>query len=271
MNNADSNNVKLNFGIEDILNQVIVKDIFVLIIAALLIYLFIKFFLQFSQNQLYSIRFKDFAQHNSYILQFLIWAIGLSMTIWLFIDYSINSSLLFNLFIILAFIFLGVNLLRNIYSGFLTYINKTFKIGDTIQFENKTGIVKRIGIRSVHIHTTDQSDIIIPHSRIMDQTISVISDKVESANVDFTIEIAELDSIESLKKIRYACYASPYLDYTKPVDVFVDKVDTHDDETIIRIKAYVFNTKYSSALKSDIIKNSSLYFKQNRKTNNEKN
>ncbi|MCB0279135.1 MAG: mechanosensitive ion channel, partial [Calditrichaeota bacterium] len=206
---------------------------------------------------------------NSYILQFLIWAGGLSLTIWLFIDYSINSSLLFNLFVVLAFIFLGVNLLKNIYSGFLIYINKTFKIGDTIQLDGKVGVVSRIGIRSVHIRTPDQIEMIIPHSRILEETISVISDKVESKSVEFTIEIGELDSGETLKKLRYACYSSPYLDYTKPVDVFVDKIDTHDQETVIRIKVYVFDGKYSSALKSDIIKNTTDYLKRNRKSGNE--
>lgn len=271
MNSVDSNNVQMNFSIENILNQVIVKDIFVLIVSAVFIYLFLKVLLQFSQKQIYSEWFKHFVSDNSYILQFLIWAFGLSLTIWLFIDYSINSSLLFNLFIILAFIFLGVNLLKNIYSGFLIYINKTFKVGDTIQFDNRTGVVTRIGIRSVHLRTTDQVEMIIPHSRVLDETISVISDKVESKSIDFTIEMGEFDSSETLKKIRYACFASPYIDYTKPVEIFVDKVDTHDNETIIRIRVFVFNGKYSSALKSDIIKNTSLYFRHNRKTGNENN
>jgi small conductance mechanosensitive channel len=57
-------------------------------------------------------------------------------------------------------------------AGLVTIIENTYQPGDWIEIGGAYGEVKSIGLRAVHLVTTDDNEIIIPHSQLWSASIS---------------------------------------------------------------------------------------------------
>ncbi len=112
----------------------------------------------------------------------------------------------------LAIGFAAQQLLANIIAGFLIIIEKPFRIGDRVAYEDVEGWVENIGLRSTRINTPDNNTVIVPNSNLVNSTVinqtngqkkMVVSVKVvvqKGENLKKRVEIAE----KIAKKIDYA-------------------------------------------------------------------
>lgn len=63
------------------------------------------------------------------------------------------------------------NIINNFISGLIIMIEQPIRIGDVVEMDNFTGIINNIGARCTHIVTFDNIDIIIPNSKLLENTI----------------------------------------------------------------------------------------------------
>ena len=71
--------------------------------------------------------------------------------------------------LILAFAFKDYG--SSIVAGLVTLLENTYQPGDWIEVDGSYGEVKAIGLRAVHIVTADDTEVIIPHSRLWSTSI----------------------------------------------------------------------------------------------------
>lgn len=88
--------------------------------------------------------------------------------------------------------------LSNFASGVLMNVFKPFKVGGFVQAGGNTGIVEEIGIFTTSLKTPDNKAIIVPNSKITDDTITNFSAKPQRG-VDLVIGVSYSDD---LKKVR---------------------------------------------------------------------
>jgi MscS family membrane protein len=77
----------------------------------------------------------------------------------------------------LAIAFAAKDLISNIFGGVSVIADKPFKIGDTIKFGDKTGVVREIGIRTTRLLTVDGTTLIIPNAKFTDGIIENMSER----------------------------------------------------------------------------------------------
>ena len=116
------------------------------------------------------------------------------------------SSLSFSLFASAGIVAIVLGLaaqqtLGNLLSGITLIFSRPVRIGDDVRIENEYGIVEEIGLRHVMINSWDNKRIIIPNSKINEQTIInyTIKDKSMIQKLDFSISYDS--SIDKAKKI----------------------------------------------------------------------
>lgn len=104
--------------------------------------------------------------------------------------------------------------LSNIFSGIAIVIDGTFKVGDVIEINNKSGEVYKIGLRTTRIKSFDNEMIIIPNSEIANSTLKNFfqPDISIRANIEFGVEygvdpeyikkivIKEIEQIDTIDK-----------------------------------------------------------------------
>ncbi|MGV2432066.1 MAG UNVERIFIED_CONTAM: mechanosensitive ion channel [Rickettsiaceae bacterium] len=103
-------------------------------------------------------------------------------------------------------------LISNFLSGFLVMIEKSLKIGDTIQIDGVTGIVESIGIRSTLIRTFCNSEVIIPNSDFMHNVFIKLKGQKGIAEKKARIEI------ENHPKFNHENTKAAILDSLKKLD-----------------------------------------------------
>ena len=75
----------------------------------------------------------------------------------------------------IAFALAAQDTIKNIFGGFSIYMDKTFRIGDTIKFDVVEGTVVDIGLRSTRIRNYDKRLLTIPNYKLTDAFIINIS------------------------------------------------------------------------------------------------
>jgi len=75
----------------------------------------------------------------------------------------------------IAFALAAQDTVKNILGGITIFIDRTFKIGDIINFDGLEGTVEDIGLRSTNIRTYDKRIVIIPNYKLNDAMITNIS------------------------------------------------------------------------------------------------
>ena len=75
----------------------------------------------------------------------------------------------------IAFALAAQDTIKNIFGGFSIYMDKTFRIGDTIKFDAVEGTVVDIGLRSTRIRNYDKRLLTIPNYKLTDAFIINIS------------------------------------------------------------------------------------------------
>lgn len=90
--------------------------------------------------------------------------------------------------------------LSNIIAGFLIFIDKPFKVGDYISHEDKYGRVQLITLRSTRIRTQDNTYVVIPNQKIINDVVVDHSTNGET-RVVVKVGIAYKESIDEARNV----------------------------------------------------------------------
>jgi small-conductance mechanosensitive channel len=146
------------------------------------------------------------------------------------------------------------DLLRNVIAGVVILFERPFRVGDMVRIGEHYGEITGIGLRSVQLHTFDDSLVTIPSSTVTGQPVANSNNGAldEMVVVSFVVPAA-LD-VETVKDIAWeAAACSPYAFLKKPINVLVDDLFNRTFLTRITVKAYVFDVRYERVFASDIL------------------
>jgi MscS family membrane protein len=75
----------------------------------------------------------------------------------------------------IAFALAAQDTIKNVFGGITIFTDRTFRIGDIINFDSTEGVVVDIGLRSTRIRTYDKRMVTIPNYKLTDALITNIS------------------------------------------------------------------------------------------------
>ncbi len=112
----------------------------------------------------------------------------------------------------------------NVISGILIFWDKPFEVGDWIETEGKYGKVTNITLRTTRIRTPDNSYIVVPNKRIIDEVLENFS-KHGEVRIDTVVGIAYKEDMEKARDVllQAAKDVDGVLDSPQP-DVVVDEL-----------------------------------------------
>ncbi|ACX72245.1 MscS Mechanosensitive ion channel [Methanocaldococcus vulcanius M7] len=177
------------------------------------------------------------------LVRLIVWVIGLLL---------ILSNLGYDIKTLLAGLGIGglavalasQNLVSNLIAGLIIITDKPFKIGNWITFSGGSGIVEDIGIRSTKIRSQDNSIIVVPNSKLIDDVIQNVPSK-NKWRVITTIGITYSTPVEKIKKaeeiIKNILLNHPNVE-EEPITVYFKEYG--DWSLNIQVVYYVKNFKY---------------------------
>ena len=62
-------------------------------------------------------------------------------------------------------------ILNNFLSGIILLVERSIQVGDMVEVDKTQGLVKRIGLRNVHIKTSSNVDILLPNSKFLEEKV----------------------------------------------------------------------------------------------------
>lgn len=92
-------------------------------------------------------------------------------------------------------------------SGIVLLIEGENKVNDIIEFDNKIGIIKRIGIRTSEIKTFDESAVIVPNSKLINNYIINWSHTDHTARYSIQVGVSYQADTRLVEKILLDCIA----------------------------------------------------------------
>lgn len=146
------------------------------------------------------------------------------------------------------------DVVRNLISGVILIFERPFRIGDMVRIGDDYGEIVGIGLRSIQMHTFDDSIVTIPNATVMSQQVSNSNNGAldELVVVNFTVP-ASLES-RALKELAYeAAVSSPYAYLKKPITVLAEDVFNRTLLTRMTVKAYVLDVRLERLFASDVL------------------
>lgn len=135
--------------------------------------------------------------------------------------------------------------LSNIAAGVLVIVFRPFKIGDYVKFGAGEGFVSDISLFSVTLRTYDNTNIIVPNSQVISNSIYNYSrEKIRRIDYSKIIEPSKLCEIR--KEIDLALSSNELV--LKDPAVFVGVKSVNDANIEISIQIWVKNENYERAL-----------------------
>ncbi len=95
------------------------------------------------------------------------------------------------------------NIVNNFVSGLMLLFERPFKVGDMVVVDNETGTVRKIGLRSTIIETSDRSELIVPNSLFISGKVTNWTRSNKIARIRITVGVAygsDIDRVISLLK-----------------------------------------------------------------------
>ena len=152
--------------------------------------------------------------------------------------------------VFLALAFALKDYVSRIVAGLTTILENTYQPGDWLEIDGTYGEVKAIGLRAVHLVTPDDTEVIIPHSRIWTTGIFNASSGNQSLLCVADVYLhPEHDAAAARAKLKEVAESSSYRQPETPVTVIVLEKPwgTH-----YRVKAYVRESREQFLLTSDV-------------------
>jgi small conductance mechanosensitive channel len=131
--------------------------------------------------------------------------------------------------------FASQDALSNIIAGFFIFIDKPFRVGDYLTYQNEYGRVEEITIRSTRIRTQDNTYVVIPNQKIINDILVDHSTNGDTRIV-IPVGIAYKESIEKAREaiLKKVAMIDGVVDRPAP-DVVVDQLGDSSVKLLVRV------------------------------------
>ena len=89
--------------------------------------------------------------------------------------------------------------LSNMISGFTIIADRPFRVGDRIEVEGRTGDVVEIGLRSTRIRTLDNTVVVIPNSKLVDNVVLNLAYPEDSLTCFFKVGVEYGSGVDKVR------------------------------------------------------------------------
>lgn len=93
------------------------------------------------------------------------------------------------------------NIVNNLVSGLILAFERPVQIGDTIEIDSRSGIIKEIGIRASKIATADGAEVIVPNGDLISHHVINWTLSNNNRRVELLIGVAYGTDIEKVKRL----------------------------------------------------------------------
>jgi len=199
-------------------------------------------------------RYRLFISSLFPLLRLLIWLVAIPAVTFSVIAPPMNTLLALTASAGLAIGLGAQDLIRNLIAGILILFDRPFRVGDMVKAGDHYGEVTDIGLRSVTLHTFDDSSVTLPNSMVLGQAVSNSNSGELDEMVVIELVLPAYIDTQLIRDIAWeAAACSPYVYLKKPISVIVED---HFDRTFLtryKIKAYVLDVRLERVMGSDII------------------
>ena len=145
------------------------------------------------------------------------------------------------------------DLLKNVFGGLIVVFDQPFQVGDKISLGGTYGEVVSIGLRSTRIVTPDDSLVSVPNSQVVEKQVANANAGQLNCQVVTDLYLPGRIDERKAKAIAFeAAVTSQYVFLNKPIVVLVGDEFRTTFVTHIKVKAYVFDTRFEFLMRSDI-------------------
>lgn len=144
-------------------------------------------------------------------------------------------------------------MVKGVLAGVLILIERPFRVGDMVKLDDHYGEVARIGLRTISIHTFQDSTVTIPNNLFFDRPVvnANYGAIVEQVVVKFSLPAGV--NVREVKDLMHeAALCSPYVYRKNPVQVLVKDEYDRGFLTVFAVKAYVMDVRFEQLMASDI-------------------
>jgi len=152
------------------------------------------------------------------------------------------------------FVGLGLGLqdaFKDLSSGVIILIERTLTVGDIIQLENQIGKVEAVGLRTTTVRTRDDILIIVPNSKLTNETVINLTHSEETTRFSITVSVAFGSDTEKVASILHHIAAKhPQADDKEEPLVLLK--DFGDSALIFELNFYTKELFFVEKIKSDL-------------------
>ena len=147
------------------------------------------------------------------------------------------------------------DLIKNLIGGMVVVVDRPFQTGDRIKLADAYGEVKQIGLRSTKVYTDDDRLVTIPNSDVLTKLIFNANAGVAESVVHAELVLPpEADADKAMDICREVAVCCPYTHLNRQIDVDMTQDERRPYITLLSIKAYVYDHRFESAMKTDILR-----------------
>jgi len=244
-------------GESRVIAQITIGKLFVAIVLIFATWLLLKWIARFFQRlETHNPRLRFLANQMQPPIRIFLWFSALLLVV----DILAPSRDAFLAVLGSAALAIGLglqDLIKNLVGGLVIVADVPFQTGDRVRIGHAYGEVVHIGLRSTKLLTPDGKIAAIPNSEILTQQTFNANRSVPEAMVTTDVNVPRgLDPTLVLRIGREVAISCLYTHLGRPVSVDLEDHDPRHNAVKLSIEAYVYDHRYESAMRTDILRRS---------------
>ncbi|MBK7867899.1 MAG: mechanosensitive ion channel [Ignavibacteriales bacterium] len=143
------------------------------------------------------------------------------------------------------------DIVRNFISGIILIFERPVQIGDAVQVEELSGIVRKIGIRSSVIKTWEGAEVIVPNGNLISNKLINWTFSDHQRRVDIRVGVAYGSDVQKVLKLLHDCTKANEEILLKPEPTVFFK-DFADSALLFELRCWTENFNSWLQIQSDL-------------------
>jgi len=149
--------------------------------------------------------------------------------------------------------FASQGVLKDFLGGLIIIFDQPFQVGDKVRVGETYGEVMSIGLRATRLQTPDDSLVSVPNGAVVEGHVSNANSGALDCQVVVDLYLPGWVDPRAAREIAHSAAAmSKYTHLDKPIVVLVKDEFREAFLTMIRVKAYVIDTRHEFVFASDV-------------------